>query len=130
MANIPADLKYLDSHEWARVESDGTVTIGISDHAQGALGDLVFVEVPEVGKSLSKGGAAAVVESVKAASDVYSPVSGEVVAANDSLGSSPELVNSDPYGAGWLFKIKPSNTAELQQLLDAKAYEKVVADAH
>jgi glycine cleavage system H protein len=130
MANIPADLKYLDSHEWARVESDGTVTIGISDHAQGALGDLVFVEVPELGKSLSKGGAAAVVESVKAASDVYSPVSGEVVAANDALGSSPELVNSDPYGAGWLFKIKPSNTAELQQLLDAKAYEKVVADAH
>jgi glycine cleavage system H protein len=130
MSNIPADLKYLDSHEWARVESDGTVTIGISDHAQGALGDLVFVEVPEVGKSLSKGGAAAVVESVKAASDVYSPLSGEVVAANDSLGSSPELVNSDPYGAGWLFKVKPSNTAELQQLLDSKAYEKVVADAH
>ena len=130
MSNIPADLKYLDSHEWARVESDGTVTIGISDHAQGALGDLVFVEVPEVGKSLSKGGAAAVVESVKAASDVYSPLSGEVVAANDALGSSPELVNSDPYGAGWLFKIKPSNTAELQQLLDAKGYEKVVADAH
>jgi glycine cleavage system H protein len=130
MATIPADLKYLDSHEWARVESDGTVTIGISDHAQGALGDLVFVEVPEVGKSLSKGGAAAVVESVKAASDVYSPVSGEVIAANDALGSSPELVNTDPYGAGWLFKIKPSNTGELQQLLDAKAYEKVVADAH
>jgi glycine cleavage system H protein len=130
MSNIPADLKYLDSHEWARVEQDGTVTIGISDHAQGALGDLVFVEVPEIGKSLSKGGAAAVVESVKAASDVYSPLSGEVVAANDSLGSSPELVNSDPYGAGWLFKIKPSNSAELQQLLDAKAYEKVVADAH
>jgi glycine cleavage system H protein len=128
MATIPADLKYLDSHEWARVESDGTVTIGISDHAQGALGDLVFVEVPEVGKSLSKGGAAAVVESVKAASDVYSPISGEVVAANEALGASPELVNTDPYGAGWLFKIKPSNTGELQQLLDAKAYEKVVAD--
>ena len=87
MATIPADLKYLDSHEWARVESDGTVTIGISDHAQGALGDLVFVEVPEVGKALTKGGAAAVVESVKAASDVYSPVSGEVIAANDALGS-------------------------------------------
>lgn len=129
MANIPADLKYLDSHEWARVESDGTVTIGISDHAQGALGDLVFVEVPEVGKSLSKGGAAAVVESVKAASDVYSPLSGEVIAANDALSGSPELVNSDPYGAGWLFKLKPSNDSELQQLLDAKAYEKVVADA-
>lgn len=129
MANIPADLKYLDSHEWARVESDGTITIGISDHAQGALGDLVFVEVPEVGKTLSKGGAAAVVESVKAASDVYSPLSGEVVAANDALSGSPELVNTDPYGAGWLFKIKPSNNGELQQLLDAKAYEKVVADA-
>lgn len=129
MSNIPADLKYLDSHEWARVESDGTITIGISDHAQGALGDLVFVEVPEVGKSLTKGGAAAVVESVKAASDVYSPLSGEVVAANDALNGSPELVNSDPYGAGWLFKIKPSNKSELQQLLDAKAYEKVVADA-
>jgi glycine cleavage system H protein len=129
MSNIPADLKYLDSHEWARVESDGTVTIGISDHAQGALGDLVFVEVPEVGKSLSKGGAAAVVESVKAASDVYSPVSGEVVAANDALSGSPELVNNDPYGAGWLYKIKPSNNSELQQLLDAKAYEQIVADA-
>lgn len=130
MATIPAELKYLESHEWARLESDGTVTIGISDHAQGALGDLVFVEVPEVGKSLAKGGAAAVVESVKAASDVYSPVSGEVIAANEALSGSPELVNSDPYGAGWLFKVKPANAAELQQLLDAKAYEKVVADAH
>ena len=128
MANIPADLKYLDSHEWARLESDGTVTIGISDHAQGALGDLVFVETPDVGKSLSKGGAAAVVESVKAASDVYSPLSGEVIATNDALGAAPELVNTDPYGAGWLYKIKPSNAAELQQLLDSKAYEKVVAD--
>jgi glycine cleavage system H protein len=130
MANIPAELKYLESHEWARVESDGTVTVGISDHAQGALGDLVFVEVPEVGKTLNKGEAAAVVESVKAASDVYSPVSGEVVAANDALSGSPELVNTDPYGAGWLFKVKPSNGSELEQLLDAKAYEKVVADAH
>ena len=128
MANIPADLKYLDSHEWARLESDGTVTIGISDHAQGALGDLVFVETPEVGKALTKGGAAAVVESVKAASDVYSPVSGEVVATNEALSGAPELVNTDPYGAGWLYKIKPSNAAELQQLLDSKAYEKVVAD--
>jgi glycine cleavage system H protein len=131
MSSIPAELKYLESHEWARVESDGTVTIGISDHAQGALGDLVFVEVPEVGKSLQKGAAAAVVESVKAASDVYSPVSGEVVAVNESLGSAPELVNQDPYGQGWLFKIKPSNKDELAQLLDAAAYEKVVAsEAH
>jgi glycine cleavage system H protein len=130
MSSIPNDLKYLDSHEWARVESDGTVTVGISDHAQGALGDLVFVEVPEVGRALKKGGAAAVVESVKAASDVYSPVSGEVIANNsDALGATPELVNSDPYGQGWLFKVKPSNSGELASLLDAKAYEKVVEEA-
>jgi len=129
MSSIPSELKYLDSHEWARVESDGTVTIGISDHAQDALGDLVFVEVPEVGKALQKGGAAAVVESVKAASDVYSPISGEVIAANAALSGAPELVNQDPYGQGWLFKIKPSDKGELSSLLDAKAYEKVVADA-
>ncbi|HVF17672.1 MAG TPA: glycine cleavage system protein GcvH [Steroidobacteraceae bacterium] len=129
MSSIPSDLKYLESHEWVRVESDGTITVGISDHAQGALGDLVFVEVPEVGKALKKGNAAAVVESVKAASDVYSPISGEVIAANDSLGNAPELVNSDPYGQGWLFKIKPTNKDELSQLLDATAYEKVVEDA-
>lgn len=126
MSSIPTDLKYLESHEWARAEADGTVTVGISDHAQGALGDLVFVEVPEVGKSLAKGAAAAVVESVKAASDVYSPVSGEVVATNEALSGSPELVNQDPYGQGWLFKIKPSNPAELSELLDAVAYGKVV----
>lgn len=130
MSSIPDNLKYLDSHEWARVESDGTVTIGISDHAQSALGDLVFVEVPEVGKTLAKGAAAAVVESVKAASDVYSPVSGEVIAANEALGAAPELVNQDPYGNGWLFKLQPSNTGELAQLLDAKAYGKVVEEAH
>jgi glycine cleavage system H protein len=130
MSSIPSNLKYLDSHEWVRVESDGSVTIGISDHAQNALGDLVFVEVPEVGRALKKGGAAAVVESVKAASDVYSPVSGEVIAANESLSASPELVNSDPYGDGWLFKLKPSAPAELDQLLDAAAYGKVVEQAH
>lgn len=129
MSSIPANLKYLDSHEWARVESDGTVTIGISDHAQGALGDLVFVEVPEVGRTLTKGGAAAVVESVKAASDVYSPVSGEVIASNASLSGAPELVNTDPYGEGWLFKVKPSNAGEMGSLLDSKAYEKVVEEA-
>jgi glycine cleavage system H protein len=128
MSSIPSDLKFLDSHEWARLESDGTVTVGISDHAQEALGDLVFVEVPEVGRALAKGAAAAVVESVKAASDVYSPVSGEVIAANEALGSAPELVNTDPYGQGWLFKIKPANRSELDQLLNAAAYEKVVAD--
>jgi len=130
MSAIPSDLKYLKSHEWVRVESDGTVTVGISDHAQDALGDLVFVEVPEVGAKLEQGGAAAVVESVKAASDVYTPVSGEVIANNGSLAGTPELVNQDPYGAGWLFKIKPSNTAELSQLLDAAAYGQVVAEAH
>jgi glycine cleavage system H protein len=129
MSSIPNNLKYLDSHEWARVESDGTVTVGISDHAQGALGDLVFVEVPEVGRALTKGGAAAVVESVKAASDVYSPVSGEVIAANAALGDTPELVNSDPYGKGWLFKVKPSNNGELGSLLDAQGYQKVVEEA-
>lgn len=130
MSSIPANLKYLESHEWARLESDGSVTVGVSDHAQGALGDLVFVEVPEVGRTVKKGAAAAVVESVKAASDVYSPVSGEVIAANAALGGSPELVNNDPYGEGWLFKVKPSDPAELAQLLDAAAYGKVVADAH
>jgi glycine cleavage system H protein len=130
MSSIPSSLKYMDSHEWVRVESDGTVTVGISDHAQSALGDLVFVEVPEAGKSLAKGAAAAVVESVKAASDVYSPISGEVLASNAALNGAPELVNTDPYGAGWLFKLKPTDTSELAGLLDAKAYEKVVAEAH
>jgi glycine cleavage system H protein len=129
MSSIPANLKYLDSHEWARLESDGSVTIGISDHAQSALGDLVYVDVPEVGRTLAKGGAAAVVESVKAASDVYSPVSGEVIARNEELSATPELVNSDPYGAGWLYKVKPSNKSELDSLLDASAYGKVVAEA-
>src|SRR5262245_39518700 len=129
MSSIPANLKYLDSHEWARAESDGTITVGISDHAQGALGDLVFVEVPEVGRKLSKGAAATVVESVKAASDVYSPISGEVIARNEALSATPELVNSDPYGQGWLFKVKPSNQSELGQLLDAAAYTKVVEEA-
>ena len=128
MSSIPTNLKYLESHEWVRTEADGTLTVGISDHAQQALGDLVFVEVPEVGRSLTKGAAAAVVESVKAASDVYAPVSGEVIATNEALSASPELVNTDPYGEGWLFKLKPSNTAELSQLLDAAAYGKVAEE--
>jgi glycine cleavage system H protein len=127
----PGNLKFLKSHEWARAESDGTVTIGISDHAQNALGDLVFVDVPEVGKKVSAGDACAVVESVKAASDVYSPVSGEVVANNDALGATPELINSDPYGAGWIARIRPSDAAEMAKLLDAAAYDQVVAaEAH
>lgn len=129
MSNIPADLKYLSSHEWVRVDAAGEVTVGISDHAQDALGDLVFVEVPEVGAQLSKGAAAAVVESVKAASDVYSPLTGEVVAVNEALTGSPELVNTDPYGEGWLFKLKLAAPAELDELLAAAAYEQIVADA-
>jgi glycine cleavage system H protein len=125
----PDNLKFLPSHEWARLEADGTVTVGISDHAQDALGDPVFVEVPEVGRTLNKGGAAAVVESVKAASDVYSPVSGEVIGVNSTLSAAPELVNQDPYGQGWLFKVKPANKGELAQLLDPRAYDKVVEES-
>ena len=122
MSNIPADLRYASSHEWARQENDGTVIVGISDHAQDALGDVVFVELPEVGKQLASGQEAGVVESVKAASDIYAPVSGEVVAINEALTDSPELVNSDPYGS-WFFKLKPSDAGELDKLLDAAAYQ-------
>jgi glycine cleavage system H protein len=126
MSNIPAELKYVASHEWVRVETDGTVTVGISDHAQAALGDLVFVETPEVGRQLAAGEAFAVVESVKAASDVYAPVSGEVIATNDALGATPELINQAPYAGGWLMKLRPSDQAELSRLLDAAAYQGVV----
>lgn len=126
MSKVPAELKYAKSHEWLRLESDGTVTVGISDHAQEALGDLVFVEVPEVGRSLEAGEAAAVVESVKAASDVYAPVAGEVIAANDGLADAPELVNNDPYGEGWIFKLKPAGAVD--GLLDAAGYEAQIAD--
>lgn len=123
MSKVPADLKYVSSHEWLRVEADGTLTVGITDHAQQALGDLVFVEVPTVGRKVGANEACAVVESVKAASDVYAPVAGEVVAANDKLGSSPEILNSDPYGAGWMWKLKPANAADVGKLLDAAGYE-------
>jgi glycine cleavage system H protein len=126
--NVPSDLKYTDSHEWIRSESDGTVTIGITDHAQSALGDLVFVELPAVGRKLASGEACAVVESVKAASDVYAPLAGEVVAINDALVSSPELVNQDAYAA-WLFRMRPSDPNALSSLLDAAAYTKTVGDA-
>lgn len=130
MSNIPSDLKYLESHEWVRTESDGTLTVGISDHAQAALGDLVFVEVPEAGRKVKAGEGFGVVESVKAASDVYSPVSGEVVAVNAELNATPELINQDPYGAGWLIKVRPSDPSELSKLLDAAAYEKIAKDSH
>ena len=126
--NLPENLKYTAEHEWVRTESDGTVTIGITDHAQSALGDLVFVEVPEAGRQLSAGEACCVVESVKAASDVFAPIAGEVVAANQAVVDAPEQVNQDPYGA-WLFKVKPADPAELGKLLDAAAYRKGVEDA-
>lgn len=124
--SIPADLKYVASHEWIRVEADGSATIGITQHAQELLGDIVFVELPEVGATFSAEDQAGSIESVKAASDVYSPISGEVLAVNEALTSSPELVNSDPYGA-WFFKIKPSNPAELETLLTAEQYAGEIA---
>jgi len=126
--NVPGDLKYTDSHEWIRSESDGTVTIGITDHAQSALGDLVFVELPAVGRKLAAGEACAVVESVKAASDVYAPLAGEVMAINGAVTNSPELVNQDAYAA-WLFRLRLSDTSALANLLDAAAYTKTVGDA-
>ncbi|CAK6489736.1 Glycine cleavage system H protein [Pantoea sp. Nvir] len=123
MSNVPNELKYRDSHEWVRKEADGTFTVGITEHAQELLGDMVFVDLPEVGNSYAAGEECAVAESVKAASDIYAPVSGEIVAVNDALGDAPELVNSEPYAAGWLFKIKPSDESELDSLLDADAYK-------
>ena len=125
MANIPENLKYLESHEWAKIEDDGTVTVGISDHAQELLGDIVFVELPQVGSSIKKQADVAVVESVKAASDVYSPVSGEIIATNENLENAPETVNSSPYDDGWFFKIKPTNIEEVSDLLDAEAYKQL-----
>ena len=128
MSNIPQDLRFTKSHEWVRKEADGTVTIGITDHAQGALGDLVFVEVPEAGRKVGANEACAVVESVKAASDVYSPLAGEVAGNNAELGTTPELINSDPYGKGWMFKVKPADAKAVDALLDAAAYTKFLAD--
>ena len=127
MSDIPAELRFAESHEWVRLEADGTVTVGISDHAQEALGDVVFVELTEVGKVFAAGEQSGVVESVKAASDIYAPVSGEVIAINEELGGSPELLNSDPYGA-WIFKLKPSDKAELDKLLDAAGYKAALGE--
>ncbi|GAP65661.1 glycine cleavage system protein H [Mizugakiibacter sediminis] len=126
MSEIPGDLKFLKSHEWARVESDGTVTVGISDHAQSLLGDLVYVELPGVGDRVQAGNACAVVESVKAASDVYAPVSGEVVAINEALNDKPETINEDAYGEGWIFVVKMENKDELGELLDPDAYAELI----
>jgi glycine cleavage system H protein len=127
MSEIPGDLKFLKSHEWARVEDDGLVRVGISDHAQGQLGDLVYVELPEIGASVQAGHGVAVVESVKAASDIYAPIAGEVIAVNEDLSASPELLNSDPYGA-WIFKLKPANSADLGKLLDAAGYKSAIGE--
>jgi len=126
MNNIPANLKYTKSHEWIRVEDDGTLTVGITDHAQEALGDLVFLELPEAGRKLGAGDACAVVESVKAASDIYAPVAGEVVASNQDAVDAPESVNADAYSA-WLFKLKPDNVSDVTSLLDATAYSAEIA---
>ena len=125
MKNIPGDLKFLSSHEWARVESDGTITIGISDHAQDLLGDIVFVELPEVGQALDAEADAAIVESVKAASDLYSPLSGEVIDINSLLEDQPEIINSSPYEDGWFFKLTPSDMSELDNLLSPEDYSEV-----
>ncbi|MCU1056680.1 glycine cleavage system protein GcvH [Stenotrophomonas maltophilia] len=126
MSEIPGDLKFLKSHEWARVEGNGRVTVGISDHAQGLLGDLVYVELPEVGAEAKAGEQIAVVESVKAASDVYSPVSGKVVEVNSALSDKPETINEDAYGEGWMFVVELTNTEEVNDLLDPDAYAEVL----
>ena len=130
MSNNPSNLKYAASHEWVKAEADGTVSIGISNHAQELLGDMVFVECPAVGRKLKAGEECAVVESVKAASDVYAPISGTVVAINPALDKTPEAINSDPYGA-WMFKLKPDNAADINGLMDATAYQAHVdSEAH
>ena len=126
MSDIRKELKYLSSHEWARLEEDGTVTIGITDHAQEALGDVVFVETPEVGSHVSIGEEAGVVESVKAASDIYSLVSGEVIAVNEALADAPETVNSSPYDEGWFFRVQPDDLSELEEALDAADYRELI----
>ncbi|MEP7061158.1 MAG: glycine cleavage system protein GcvH [Betaproteobacteria bacterium] len=125
--NIPANLRYTSSHEWIRKEVDGTLTIGITDHAQAALGDLVFIELPKVGRALAAGEACAVVESVKAASDVYAPVAGSIAAVNEEVGKAPETVNADAYAA-WLFRLQPTQATAVDALLDARGYQSVIAE--
>lgn len=127
MGNTPKELKYTKSHEWVQTNADGTLTVGITHHAQDLMGDMVYIELPQDGRKVTAGKECAVVESVKAASDVYAPVSGEIVAANGVLADAPETVNKDPYGAGWMFRVKPANQADVNALLDAKAYEALVA---
>ena len=126
--NVPTDLKYTDSHEWIRSEADGTVTIGITDHAQAALGDIVYVDLPKAGRTVTAGEACAVVESVKAASDVYAPLAGTIVAGNDELAGKPEAVNENAYAA-WLFRIQPADAGDVRKFMDAAAYSKLIAEA-
>lgn len=126
MSGLPTDLKYTESHEWIRVEEDGSLTMGITEHAQELLGDMVFIEPPEAGREVEAGEACAVVESVKAASDVYSPVAGEIVGGNEALENAPEAVNSDPYGDGWILSVKPTNAEDVDALMDADAYSKFI----
>src|SRR3569832_1786027 len=131
MSNIPVDLKYTQSHEWVRRERDGTVTVGITDHAQDLLGDMMIIKLPEVGRTVKAGQECAMVESVKAASDVYSPVAGEVVAINEGLSDSPEIVNKDPFGEGWMMRIRPNDAGDVDALHDADVYQaQVEAEAH
>jgi glycine cleavage system H protein len=128
MSEIRSELKYLSSHEWARIEDDGTVTVGITDHAQAALGDVVYIELPEVGSTVTAGSEAGVVESVKAASDIFSPISGEVVAINQRLVDAPDTVNSSPYDDGWFFRVEPTDVEELEDALDAEGYSASIGE--
>ncbi|WP_455198718.1 glycine cleavage system protein GcvH [Kaarinaea lacus] len=128
MSNVPNELKYTKTHEWVRTESDGSLTVGITDHAQELLGDMVYIEVPETEATYTNGEECAVVESVKAASDVYCPVSGEIVEVNEELADAPETVNQDPYDSGWLFKVKPEDEGEVEELMDAEAYSEFIEE--
>ena len=129
MSDLPTELKYASSHEWARLESDGTIVVGITDHAQAALGDIVYIELPEVGGTLDAGSEVAVVESVKAASDIYSPLSGEVIEINPALEDEPGTVNLSPYADGWFFRVKPSEASELDDMMDASDYQAMVDES-
>ena len=129
MSDLPTELKYASSHEWARLESDGTIVVGITDHAQAALGDIVYIELPEVGGTLDAGSEVAVVESVKAASDIYSPLSGEVIEINPALEDEPGTVNISPYADGWFFRVKPSEASDLEDMMDASDYQAMVDES-
>lgn len=129
MSNVPEELRYTKSHEWIRVDEDGNITVGITDHAQEQMGDLVYVELPDIGRTVGDGEELAVIESVKAASDVYSPLAGEVAEVNEALSDAPELVNSDPYGDGWLFKLTPNDSSDLNDMMDADEYTELAADS-